>query len=92
MYITADQPTISRALAALRQFDTAIKSHRVHGRYALSLELQPEAAEVIDRAVAYCDELGAEIGEDTFLGSSGTAAGWRHHFELSRFWIPTSAL
>ena len=90
MYITADQPTTSRALAALRQFDTAIKSHRVHGRYALSLDLKPEAAEVIDRAVAYCDELGAEIGADTQLGSAGTPAGWRRHFELSRYWVSTS--
>ena len=91
MYTCADQATISRVLPQLHQFDTAIKSHRVHGRYALSLDLQPEAAEVIDRAVAYCDALGADIGEDTFLGSSGTAAGWRRHFVLSRSWLPTAS-
>ncbi len=90
MYITADQPTISRVLPQLHQFDTAIKSHRLHGRYALSLALHADAADVIDRAVAYCDELGAEIGEHTLLRSSGSAAGWRRHFELSRRWLPSS--
>lgn len=90
MYITADQPTISRVLPQLHQFDTAIKSHRVHGRYALSCALKADAVVAIDRAVAYCDQLISDIGADTQLGSAGTPAGWRRHFALSRRWLPSS--
>ena len=91
MYITADQPTTSRALAALRQFDTAIKSHRLHGRYALSCALKADAVVAIDRAVAFCDELTADIGADTQLGSAGTPAGWRRHFENKRYWLHSAS-
>jgi hypothetical protein len=89
MYITADQQTISRALGALRQLDAAVKAHRVHGRYALDLDLTADAAAVIDRAVAYCDQLGADIGQHTLLGSCGSPAGWGRHFMLMRRWLPT---
>lgn len=91
MYMTADQATISRVLPQLHQFDTAIRSHRLHGRYALSLELHADAVVAIDRAVAFCDELTADIGADTQLGSAGTPAGWRRHFENKRYWLHSAS-
>jgi hypothetical protein len=91
MYITADQPTISRVLPQLHQFDTAIRSHRLHGRYALSCALKADAVVAIDRAVAFCDELIDDIGADTQLGSAGTPAGWRRHFENKRYWLHSAS-
>ena len=87
MHTCADQSTISRVLPQLHQFDTAIRSHRLHGRYARSCALKADAVVAIDRAVAYCDQLIDDIGADTQLGSAGTPAGWRRHFENKRYWL-----
>ncbi len=83
-YRSADQPTVTRALTALKGFKNEIGCLQ-YTRYGISPALKPEAAVVIERALAYCAELAEEIGADTFLGSCGTPATWAKEFtrELS---------
>tara|TARA_R110002167_G_scaffold143958_2_gene333733 strand:- start:61930 stop:62211 length:282 start_codon:yes stop_codon:yes gene_type:complete len=85
-YTNADQATCSRVLPILKGFSGQLPALRIHGRYALALELTEAARPVLEAALAYCSELAAEIGEDTFLGSCGTVAEWTNEFnsQLSR--------
>jgi hypothetical protein len=80
-YQNAPQSVLDVALPKLRGFGVQLRALKAGGRYALSMDLSPEARPVIEEAIAYCDELAAEIGVDTFLGAGGTPAEHRRQFE-----------
>ena len=85
-YTNADQATTTAALTTLRGFSGQLPALRIHGRYALALELTEAARPVLEAALAFCAELSAEIGEDTYLGSCGQVSEWTNEFtsQLSR--------
>ena len=86
-YQTADAETCEEAIPKLKRFAGEIRSCRKHGRYALSHDLDPRAHRVIDRALAYCEQLAEGIGPDTQLGCCGTPATWARNLESERRWI-----
>ena len=79
-FLTADQPTITAALTFARNTLGEMRDLRVNGKYALALEMKPEARPLIEAAVTYFDALAEEIGADTQLGCSGTPAVWAAEF------------
>ena len=84
-YTSASQEITTSALRAVDSYYARLQQHRIYGRYALDMSLSDAAAPVLPEAVAYFQRLGAEIGDDTQLGCSGTPAVWAREFaRLSR--------
>jgi len=79
-YTTASQSTLDVVIPTLKGFKAQLRDLLVDGRYGLATELKAEARDIVEAAIAYCENLADEIGADTQLGCCGTPANWVREF------------